>query len=198
MLGAATLIAAGAVLGAGPATQDPTAQQPLRLSATAVSMAAVGPGTSSVLEITITRWASAKERQDLIATAVNGRDALLGALRAMPFHGRIAIPRWIGPDPYNARLGWDLRYAASAPLEDSGRRITIVTDRYIGGLEEHEQPDALAYPFTLVDIRLDKNGKGTGRFAAATNIEFDTKTNEMTVKNYSAEPVRLKNVRIEK
>jgi len=198
VLCAATILAAGAAIGMAPAGQDPTAAKPLRLSATAVDMGTVGSGTTSVLEISITRWSTPKERQDLIAKAAAGRDALLPALKAMPFHGRIAIPRWIGPDPYNARLGWDLRYAATKPLEGGGQQITIVTDRFIGRMEEYEKPDALAYPFTLVDISLDKNGKGTGRFAAATNIEVDAKTNQLRVNNYSAEPVRLKNVKIEK
>ena len=197
-LRAVTILAAVAALGTAPSGQAPTAARPLRLSATAVDMGAVGSDTSSLLQITITRWSTEQERHDLVATAASGRDALLPALRAMPFHGRIAIPKWIGPDPYNARLGWDLRYAAKAPLDDNGQRITIVTDRSIGRLEEHEQPGALAYPFTLIDIRLDKNGQGSGRFAAATNIEFDTTTNQLRVNNYAAEPVRLKNVKIEK
>jgi len=44
----------------------------------------------------------------------------------------------------------------------------------------------------------DAGGQGSGRFAAATNIEFDTTTNQLRVNNYAAEPVRLKNVKIEK
>ena len=120
MLCVATILAAGAAIGMASAGQDPTAAKPLRLSATAVDMGAVGSGTTSLLQISITRWSTAKERQDLIATAAAGRDALLPALKAMPFHGRIAIPRWIGPDPYNARLGWDLRYAATSRSTTAG------------------------------------------------------------------------------
>ncbi len=54
------------------------------------------------------------------------------------------------------------------------------------------------YPFTLVEIRLDKDGKGEGKASVATKITFDKDKNQVELENYSSEPVRLNNVKVEK
>jgi hypothetical protein len=181
------------------AGQEAATTLPLRLSAFAVNMSTVAPGTTAVLDIRVTRWSNEKERQGLIVTAVEkGQDSLLRALQKMPVHGRISIPGWRGPDPHNARLGWDLHYAATAPLEDGGQRISIATDRYIGFWEARDQPRTIDYPFMLIEMRLDAKGRGTGKMAVATKIQFDKKKNQMVLENYASEPVRLNEVKIEK
>ena len=172
---------------------------PLRLSAFAVNMSTVATGTTAVMDIRIKRWSTAAEREKLVATAVEkGPDALLRALQKMPDHGRISIPGWTGPDPHNARLGWELHYAYNTPGEDGGQRIGIATDRYIGMWEARNQPRTIDYPFTLIEIRLGKDGKGVGKMAVATKIEFDKKKKQMVLENYASEPVRLNEVKIEK
>ena len=116
----------------------------------------------------------------------------------MPDHGRISIPGWTGPDPHNARLGWELHYAFATKGEDGGLRIGIATDRYIGMWEAREQPRTIDYPFTLIDMRFDSSGKGVGKMAVATKIEFDKKKKQMVLENYASEPVRLNEIKIEK
>ena len=54
------------------------------------------------------------------------------------------------------------------------------------------------YPFTLLEIRFDKNGEGVGKASIATKISFDKKRNTMELENYGIEPVRLNQVKIEK
>ena len=173
---------------------------PLRLSAFAVNMSTVQrPSNTAVLDIRITRWSTPEEREKLIATAVEKRsDDLLRALQRMPDHGRISIPGWTGPDPHNARLGWELHYAFATKGEDGGLRIGIATDRYIGMWEAREQPRTIDYPFTLIDMRFDSSGKGVGKMAVATKIEFDKKKKQMVLENYASEPVRLNEIKIEK
>jgi hypothetical protein len=173
---------------------------PLRLSAFAVNMSTAQRGrNTAVIDIRITRWSTPEERERLISTAVEkGQDALLRSLQKMPDHGRIAIPAWTGPDPHNARLGWTLHYAFATPGDDGGLRIGIATDRYIGVWEAREQPRTIDYPFTLIEIRLDAEGKGVGKMAVATKIDFDKKTKQMVLENYASEPVRLNEVKIQK
>lgn len=172
---------------------------PLRLSAFAVNMSTVATGTTAVMDIRIKRWSTAAEREKLVATAVEkGSDALLRALQKMPDHGRISIPGWTGPDPHNARLGWVLHYAYNTPGEDGGQRIGIATDRYIGMWEARNQPRTIDYPFTLIEIRLGKDGKGVGKMAVATKIDFDKKKKQMVLENYASEPVRLNEVKVER
>ena len=157
------------------------------------------PASTAVIELRITRWSTAAERERLLSTAVEkGQDALLRELQRMPDHGRISIPGWTGPDPHNARLGWTLHYAVATPGDDGGLRIGIATDRYIGFWEARNQPRTMDYPFTLIEIRLDAEGRGVGKMAVATKIEFDRKKQQMVLENYASEPVRLNEVKIRK
>jgi len=199
-----SLTLAGAAIVLSTATSaaqadKPTLQVPLRLSAFAVSMGTAAPGANAVMDIRIKRWSTQAERETLITTAVEkGQDALLRALQKMPDHGRISIPGWTGPDPHNARLGWTLHYAYVTPGEDGGYKIGIATDRYIGMWEARNQPRTIDYPFSLIEIRLGKDGKGVGKMAVATKIEFDKKKKQLVLENYSSEPVRLNEVKLEK
>lgn len=194
----AALVLSG-VTGAAPQDEKAPLPLPLRMSAFAVSMGTAATGANAVLNIRITRWSTPAERENLINTAVEkNQDALLRALQKMPDHGRINIPGWTGPDPHNARLGWTLHYAFATPGEDGGYRIGIATDRYIGMWEARNQPRTIDYPFSLIEIRLDKDGKGVGKMAVATKIEFDKKKKQLVLENYSSEPVRLNEVKIEK
>jgi hypothetical protein len=171
---------------------------PLRLSAFAVNMSTVQRPGTAVIDLRITRWSTPSEREKLIGTAVDkGQNALLRELQRMPNHGKISIPGWTGPDPHNARLGWTLRYAVAVPGEDGGTRIGIATDRYIGVWEARESPRTKDYPFTLIEIRLDPSGKGVGKMAVATRIDFDKKKQQMVLENYASEPVRLNQVTVE-
>jgi hypothetical protein len=94
------------------------------------------------------------------------------------------------------RLGHDLHYAWQTPLPDGGRRIVIATDRYIGFREAANQPRTTDYPFTLIEIRVNKEGKGEGKMAVATKISFDKKKKQIELENYSTEPVRLNNLQM--
>ena len=189
----------GAPMAAPQAPAEPGLTLPLRMSAFAVSMGTMATGKTAVMDIRITRWSNEKEREALLTTAVEkGPDQLLRALQRMPNHGKISIPGWTGPDPHNARLGWTLHYAFNTPADEGGQRITIATDRYIGMWEARNQPRTIDYPFSLIEIRLDKSGKGVGKMAVATKIEFDKKKKQLVIENYSSEPVRLNEVKIEK
>ncbi len=200
------LLAAGTVaagfLGtpsAQPRGPDSTLLLPLHITATAANLRTVASGATFVLDIVITRWSTATEREALIGTAIDiGQPALLRALQNMPFHGHMSIPRWVGPDPHNVRLGWDLRYALNTALEDGAQQIDIATDRYIGLWEGRDKLDPIDYPFTVIEIRVDRQGRGSGKIATATRITVDRKKNQIAFESYASEPVRLTNVRIDK
>jgi hypothetical protein len=120
---------------------------------------------------------------------------LLRELQKMKPKGRMRIPGWRGPDPHQARLGWDIRYAWQEPLPDGGRRVFLAFDRYIGFEEVRQQPRTVDYPFSLVELRLKKEGQGEGKYSVATKISFDKNKKVIELENYSSEPVRLQNVR---
>jgi hypothetical protein len=179
--------------------QEPTLSLPLRLTTWAVSMANVATGRNAVIDINITRWSTAQERERLITSFMEKKqDGLLRELQKQKPTGRFRIPGWMGPDPQGWRLGWDLRYATHVPMEDGGHRILIATDRQMSFAEVRNQPRTVDYPFTLIEIRLNRDGEGEGKAAVATQIQYDKKKNTIELENYSTEPVRLQNVKIEK
>jgi len=184
---------------AGTGILAQTAGQPIRLSAWAVSMANVATGANAVLDIRVNKWSTQQQRQELIAVFLDkGQDALLGKLQDMPEMGRLSIPGRQGPDPTQTRLGWTLRYTNQSPLPDGGMRILIATDRVMSFQEVRNRPRSYDYPFTFLEIHLTKDGTGEGKMAVATQLQFDKKKNTIIFENYSTEPVRLTNVKVEK
>jgi hypothetical protein len=197
-LGTAAAVVLGTAVAAGSGTGQ-TGTQPdagkLLLTAFAVNMSNIGPPGALVVEIRIDSWSTADERTALITTMVEkGGDALFDKLQKMPVHGRFSIPGLTGPDPHQLRLGNPLHYAWQTPQPDGGRRIVIATDRYIGQQELRSSARTLDYPFTLFEIRLNKNNEGEGKMAVGTMINFNRKTNTMELENYASEPVRLSKV----
>ena len=146
-----------------------------------------GPKTA-VVDFAIERWSTDTEREGLLEIIKSERDPtdkLLRALQRMPKTGYIRTPQ---------SLAWDLRYAHESPLEDGGRRIMLATDRPIGFWEARNQPRSIDYPFTIIEVRLDKNNKGEGKILAGTKIYIDKKTNQIVLENYAQQPVRFNEI----
>ena len=171
---------------------------PIRMRSFAVNMSNNLTGANGIIQIVLDRWSTEQERATLLQTVPKGQDDLVRALQKAPVKGRINIPGWQGPDPQNYRLGWDLRYAWHEPLEDGGERIVIATDRQMSFREITNNPRTTDYPFLLIQIQLNKDGKGEGKMATFTQITFDKKKNVIEIENYGTEPVRLNNITAEK
>jgi hypothetical protein len=150
-----------------------------------------GPRTATI-DIRIERWSTDAERQALLSILVEEKDkykanqALLKALQRMPKAGFIRTPD---------RLAWDLRYARQNPMDEGGRQIVVATDRPVGFWEARNQPRTMDYPFTLLELRLNKEDKGEGKMLAGTQIFIDPKTKNLVLENYGQQPVRLNEIR---
>jgi hypothetical protein len=145
-----------------------------------------GPRTA-VVDFTIERWSTETERESLLEIITSERDPtdkLLRALQRMPKVGYIRTPD---------RLAWDLRYSHQSQLPDGGRRIVLATDRPIGFAEARNQPRTIDYPFTIVEVRLDKDDKGEGKILAGTKIYVENK--QIVLENYAQQPVRFNEIR---
>jgi hypothetical protein len=177
----------------------PSATDKVTINGWALNMSNIATGANQSIRINVNRWSSPSQRQQLISTFFEKKqDGLLKALEKQPEMGRFNFPGYMGPDPNNTmRLGTDIRYAMNFPGEDGGRRIVIITPRVIGFREAANQPRTYDYPFTLFEMRFDSGGKGEGRMAYATQINFDKKKNSIELENYSSEPVRLNNLVLE-
>lgn len=185
----ALVVVAGALLLWSGALVAQTQDLPLRLTAFAVNMSNMGRGGANTVLITIDRWSTDEEREQLMTAFIEkGPDALLSQLQKMKRIGYMRLPN---------SLGYDLQFARKVESEDGGRRIIIATDRRIGFQEARNQPRTIDYPFTVTEIRLDKNGEGQGKMSIATKITYNKKTKTVELENYASEPVRLTQVKAE-
>ena len=144
------------------------------------------PVGSSVVDIVIDRWSTPEERAALIAAfKEKGQDGLLDALQRMKRVGYLKMPD---------KLGYSLYYAVQRPEKEGGRRILIATDRKIGYFEFDKGARSLDYPFTLMELRLDKDGNGEGKVSVGTRISVNA-DNQLELENYGMQPVQLNKVR---
>jgi hypothetical protein len=165
---------------------------PLRLHAFAVDLGSTTTqrARAGTLDIVIERWSTPDEVAKLHAVlSEKGADALLSALQGLPRAGSIRSSN---------SLGWDIHFAQLLPAADGGRRIVIATDRPMSFWEAMNKPRSADYAFTLAEIRLRADGKGEGKLVPAAKIDFNSETNTLEVENYSNEPVRLTEVKVEK
>jgi hypothetical protein len=161
----------------------------LLLTAFAVDMNRTGAGAARSLDIAIERWSTDEEVSGLRDALVNkGGDALLSALQKIK-------PR-VGYVRGAMSLGWDLYYARELPTADGGRRILFATDRPLSFREARERPRSADYEFTLGEIRLDKDGKGEGKFVPAAKVKYVKATHTVEIENYQVVPVHLNEVRV--
>lgn len=154
-----------------------------KFRAFAVNMSGVGRSGSGTVDIVIERWSSDAEREQLIKVFMEkGPEKLLDALQDTKRVGYIRAPQ---------TLGWDLRFARQIEGEDGGRQVIIVTDRPINFQEARASARTMDYPFTVIDMRLDKDGNGEGKASVATKITLNKKTNTVELENWGTQPVML-------
>ena len=176
-LGIFLVLMAGTIAGAAQ-----TMGQPEEFNAVAIVNNNLGSGAGRVI-MRVERWSTEAERTRLTAALEKGSDTLLDALRDQRSVGTIRTPD---------SLGYDLRYAYQEPGEDGGRRIVIATDRPIGFWEARNQPRSIDYPFTVIQMEIDKNGKGKGTLSFATKVL--PRGNVIMLENFATSPVMLTKV----
>ena len=158
-----------------------------RLTAFAVDMSNLsGRARAGTVDISIDRWSTTQERDQLLAALrEGGSDSLLRALQGV---------KEVGYVRGGSSLGYPLRFARSIDLPGGGRRVIIATDRPISFLEAVNQPRSTDYPFMILDIRLDASGKGEGKLLPLAKISIND-DHVVEIENYANEPVRLSSVR---
>lgn len=97
----------------------------------------------------------------------------------------------VGTCSFTQSIGYQLRAAISVPTE-KGRRIYMATDRPIAGFEVMRGARSQDYPIGWIEVEVDAEGKGEGRFVGAA--EFSVEDGHLVMKTYGTEPVRLVNV----
>ncbi len=136
------------------------------------------------VDIDIKQWSTDGQRDELLnILRTKGEEAMLTALQKMPVVGTIRTPD---------SLAYDLHYARKQPWGDGGQQLLIATDRPIGFWEASGGSRSLEYPFTVIQIRVNAQGKGEGRMSVATKVIPEGNT--IVLENYNAQPVLLSDV----
>ena len=161
---AALVVVAGSATMTAQLSPEPSATDKVQIHGWALNMSNIATGANQTIQITIDGWSNPSQRQHLIDTFMEKKqDGLVRELEKQPELGRFRFPGYMGPDPNNVmRLGTDIRYAMSFPMEDGGRRIVVITPRVIGFQEARNQPRTVDYPFTLFEMRFGKDGRAKG------------------------------------
>ena len=169
--------------------QDTKAEKPKKYIFTAFAINMGSGPNAGVVDIALERLSSDEERANLIAAFMEkGQDALLTALQKVkPRVGYIRTPN---------SLGYDLQYAYRFVNSDGSSRIVIATDRRVGFLEASRQARTMDYPFTIIEMRLDKDGNGEGRMAAGTKISKSKDGKTVELENYGISPVALNKIHL--
>jgi hypothetical protein len=160
-----------------------------KFTGTAINM--MGGATTATVDFTIERWSTDAQREQLLSHVKQRRESyeanqqLLRVLTSMP---RVGAIRSLN------RLSWDLRYARQTPTEEGGRRILLATDRPVRFQEQRTQGETLEYPFTIIQIELDKNGRGEGKIQLGTKLYID-KSNNVVLENYAQQPLFFNDIR---
>jgi len=141
-------------------------------------------GRSGTVEMYINRWSTDQERDALLTTLQeSGQDKLLDALtRIRPPVGNMRIA---------GRLGWDLYFARNNVQPDGSHHIIMATNRSVAWGEIANGTRSTQYQFTLVELHLDKDGKGEGKVVPAARVLWDKEKKKIEIENYNALPVDL-------
>ena len=155
----------------------------------AVSIGTPGnPADIAPVDIVVTRWSTPEERQRLVnAFTGEGQRAAVGELQDMKAVGTIRVN--------NQGLAYDLRYAREFKNEDGGRRIFLLTDRPITAWEAFVQPRYSEYPFTLIEMRLDRDGRGSGTITLAARINASEDGRFVQIENYASSPIQFNDIK---
>src|SRR2546423_13371393 len=150
------------------------------------------------IDIYIERWSPDSDQEKLLGAVKSGADRLLPTLETVKQRFGVLTmpgvqasgPRVRSPRPRNLQYSRQIETAA-------GRKIVVAADEHVGLGEYARWGVSADHDFTLIDIRLGPNGIGVGKAAPATKVAYNEATKILEVKDFSKEPVRLRDVRLE-
>ncbi|HEX5476105.1 MAG TPA: hypothetical protein VFX12_15715 [Vicinamibacterales bacterium] len=185
--GAGAAVAVAVALAATPLTAQTKQDLPEHFTAFAVNISSAAPrAAATTVDIVINRWSPDATRDELLSIfKQKGQDALLTALQKQPVVGYINTP---------GTLRYDLHYARQVAQPDGGRKVVLATDRPISYWEVTNAARTLNYPFTLIQLQLDKDDHGVGKLSIATRL-VSADDGVIELEDFADQPVRLNDVR---
>jgi hypothetical protein len=154
-------------------------------SAILTNISNVGPTGLTPVNIKITRWTGPEANERLLNVLRNeGQDAFLRELQDEKSVGWIATP---------TSLRYDFFYATQTPLEGGGRRIMLITDRHMRIWERMSGSPTRDYPFTVIELKVDKDGNGKGTLAQLVQLRLSGDI--LGIENWATAPMQLNEVK---
>jgi hypothetical protein len=160
---------------------------PETFTAFAVDISSNSPrARATTVDIHVDRYSTDAERDRLMSVfKERGQDALLSTLQKLPVVGYIRTPE---------SLRYDVHFARQVPLAEGGRKVVLLTDRHMSMWEVANRPRSFDYPFTLIQLQLDRDNSGVGKASIATKItQGDDGVIEL--ENFANQPVALNEVK---
>ena len=153
--------------------------------------AALGVGSGVALKIDILRWSTDEEAAKTVATFKDkGDKAWSEALQAATSVGYV----W----STTSSLGYAVKSARRATTPDGGVRIILALDRPLGSWDRpawKAAANATDYPFTVVELHVNKAGVGEGKASLAGKVAVDEGAKAVALESYATDPVTLKAVK---
>jgi hypothetical protein len=177
----AVLIATGV---AQESVQSPKSA-PEEFSAILSNISNVGGAGITPLKIRINRWTTDADDERLLGVLRDkGQDAFLQALLDNKEVGSISTP---------TSLKYDFFYARQFVTPQGVRRIMLISDRPMTPTERASSARSREYPFTVIDLRIPKEGVGEGTLAQMVQLKL--LGNILGIENLATGPMKLAEVK---
>lgn len=171
------------------AAQEAQPTIPAQYAATAFGQAGSVAGKSFGVKVYVDGITSDAQIQELLGTLKHkGQTGLVSAMEDMKDVGRVAPDRSVGTG---------MRVVQIRAGKDGGEHIVLVANRPITFAELYQSTRSRDYPFAIVVLDVDKDGKGTGLLAPLCKIRFN-KSGQLEIEHYGQKPFRLANVYLQK
>ena len=127
------------------------------------------------------------DRNTLInAFKSRGQDGLVRELADMKPKGRVRFS--------SGGVGNSVKYIMDLPSK-SGRRLRLVTDRWLSFAELYHSPRSEQYNVGVIELTLTPDGKGSGTVLPACKLKLNKKKKELEVETFQ-NPWKLTNFMI--
>ena len=185
----ASLLAAPAVITAQadrtPKAEQKPVQQAERFSAIAANISNVGATGITPVDIRLERWTSDVQNERLLAALRDkGQDAFLRELVDEKRVGWISTP---------TSLRYEFFYARETAGPNGQRHIMMITDRPMAIAERLQATPSREYPFTVIQMRLDKDGRGEGQLLQLVQLRLIGDV--LGIENLATAPIKLNQIR---
>ena len=106
--------------------------------------------------------------------------------------------RDVGTFSLTGRAGQTVNFAYEQETPE-GRRVIAVWERWLQPFEIRYGSRSQDYPFSYLEMSVDKNGNGTGTLIGAAKLYFEKDDPAtLNVENFATYPLRVVNVRLER